>query len=102
MDDRVDLLLVENLVDGRLIQQVGLIKGWTGAGDFFDAVEYLRLGVGKVVDDDNLLPCLNQLHNGVAADESGAAGDKNSHSIALLFGCFGLWVPNKFLCALSV
>ncbi|EJX02305.1 hypothetical protein EVA_09588 [gut metagenome] len=81
VDDSINLLFFKDTVDSRLIQQVCLIKNRASAGDFFDAVEDLRLGVGEVIDDNNLFAGVDQLNDGVAADKSGSSGDENSHNI---------------------
>ena len=85
VDDGINLLFFKDAVDGRLVQQVCLIKNRANAGDFFDAVEDLRLGVGKVIDDNDFFAGVDQLNDGVAADKSGSSGDENlTHIVFLL------------------
>ena len=75
MDDGLNRLLLKDAVQSRLVQQVCLIENRADSGDLFDAVENLRLRVGKVIDDDDLTACLNQFDDGVTANKSGASGD---------------------------
>ena len=50
-----------------------------GGFDFLDAVDDLRGAVVQIVDDDDILPRVQQGNGGMAADKTGAAGQKNGH-----------------------
>ena len=91
VDDAVDLMGVEDLVHGLAVEHVGLVEGEVlgslFAHDGLDAVDGDGAGVGKVIDDDDLVAALEQLNDGVRADKAGATGYED----AGVFGveCFG-------------
>ena len=80
VDDGVDGMLVEQLLHGRAVAQVGLAEGEVLAGDAADAVQCLGLGVDEIVDDDDLMSRVEQFYASVAADIAGAAGDQYLHN----------------------
>ena len=79
MDHRVDLVFGEDPVDPFPVEQVDLIEPEILPGDFADAVEHFRLGIDKIVEDDNLFPRVQQFNAGVGTDITGAASDQNRH-----------------------
>ena len=79
MDDGIDVVFGKDSVHAFLVQQIHLIKLEVFAGDFPDAVQCLRLGVDEVVEDDDFLPLVQQLHAGVRTNVAGAAGDQYCH-----------------------
>ena len=79
MHDDIRLKIREDPVHCRLVAAVSLDEGRTLAGDRFDAVNDLRGAVVKIVDDDDLQPRIEQRNGRMAADEPGAAGQKNGH-----------------------
>ena len=79
VDDAGNVIVAEDLVHCRLVAAVSLDEGRTLAGDRFDAVNDLRGAVVKIVDDDDLQPRIEQRNGRMAADKSGAAGQKNGH-----------------------
>lgn len=57
----VDLrVLVEDLVQGRLVGDVDIVKGRALARDELNAVHDFLLGVVEVVNDDHIVACLNE------------------------------------------
>ena len=79
VDDTGDVIAGKKLVHRSTVAAVCLDKGRTLAGDLLDAVNDLRRAVVQIIDDDNILSCVQQGNGGVAADEPGAAGQKNGH-----------------------
>ena len=73
---------VEDALESFAVVDVGDVHGEVGRGlvadDGLDAVLDLGRGVRQVVDDDNLVAALKQLDDGVGANESGAAGNKDA------------------------
>ena len=49
------------------------------AGNRFDSVNHIQLGIGQVVYNNCFMACAQQFHNGMASDISCTAGNKNSH-----------------------
>ena len=48
-------------------------------GDLLDPLQSQRGAIAQVVDDDNLVPRLQQFDAGVGTDIAGAAGDQDTH-----------------------
>mgnify|MGYP007116401609 CR=1 FL=1 len=84
MDDRVDLLFLKDLAQMFFIPKVILIKGGFPSGKLLDALHSHGLAVAEVIHNDHLMALLKQDNTGVAADISGAAGDKDPHKRTLL------------------
>ena len=95
VDHTVDGVRVKDALEGDAVVDVGAVEGEALGGvlahDGVDAVEDLLGRVGEVVDDDDLITVLEELDDGVGADEAGAAGDED----AGVLGVFLLahWVP---------
>ena len=75
VDDGIDPVLGKGLPQALLVLAVQLIESGTFAGDGFDAVDDIGLGIGQVVHDDGVVAGVQQLDHGVAADIPSAAGD---------------------------
>ena len=64
-----------------------------------DAAQRFGGAVDEVVEDDDVMPCLQEDEDGVRADVAGAAGDENHGSLLFVMGlmfwnlCFGNGVP---------
>ena len=100
-EDVFERLAVE---DARLIelQAIGL-RALCDAGDGANAVERDLARVAQVVNHDDGVAAIEQLHAGVAADEAGAAGDEDcgflgsfskalvGHSVPFSFRAVSLW-----------
>ena len=61
-----------------------MIKGGFPSGKLLDALHSHGLAVAEVIHNDHLMALLKQDNTGVAADISGAAGDKDPHKRTLL------------------
>ena len=87
VDHAIDMVGVEDLVHGLAVQDVCLIEGEVLGGlvahDGLDAVDGDSARVGKIVNDDNLVAALEELDDGVGADESGATGDEDADVLGL-------------------
>ena len=79
MNDGIYIVLVKYLCYRGAVEQIRLVKHGAHARDLFDAVDNARLGIGKVVEYNYLLPLFDKLHTGVGADIAGSAGNKNAH-----------------------
>jgi hypothetical protein len=76
--DGVHGVSVEDGREGVPITDVQLVDGADeAAGDPFHPGEDLRCAVGVVVDHDHFVAVVQQFHAGVAADETGPAGDED-------------------------
>ena len=81
LDDGGDVgALAEDVLDVIGLGHVGFVEAEVLAGDLLDAVQHHRAGVVKVVRHDDVVPCVQQLDAGVAADVSGAARYQNCHN----------------------
>ena len=75
-------VLLEHSLRSGLVAKVYLLESRPDAGNLFNAIQDLNVGIGEVVDDDNLVTCLLQLYRGMGTDEAGSAGNENG-----LFHC---------------
>ena len=74
VDDAADGgVLGEDAVHRLAVVAVGLVEGGAPAGDARDAVEHVGRGVRKVVDGNDVVSGLDQLHRGVRSDVACAA-----------------------------
>ena len=80
VNDRIDFVGSKNLAQCVFVLAVQLVKSRAGAGDGFNAIDDLCLGIGQIIHNDGLMACLNQFHHGMAADITGAAGNQYIHS----------------------
>jgi hypothetical protein len=69
----------ENLVKKCAVKNVALVKLWSGAGYFGDAIDNQLFAVRKIVDNDRGETRFYKLNAGVAANVAGAAGQENFH-----------------------
>ena len=72
--------LAEDVLDVIGLGHVRLIEAEVLAGDLLDAVQHHRAGVVEVVRHDDVVPRVQQLDAGVAADVPGAARYQNCHN----------------------
>lgn len=98
VDDAFDAGIVgKQFLHGSEVGAVGLYKSRTLAGDFLYAVEHFNIGVGEIVDNDNVISCILKLDCCMRADVTGAAGDQYSffaHDLDLLFLMFWFYTAN--------
>ena len=86
VDGTGDGLLVEDAVEKRAILHIALVEGANLlARDALDALERDLAGVGQVVDHHDVVAGVEQLNAGVAADEAGAARDKDAGLLGLRY-----------------
>ena len=77
MNDIVDIrVLLEHLIQGLLIGDIERVVLGLLAADQLNAVQDLVGGVVEVVDDDDLVVCLEESERGERADVAGATGDE--------------------------
>jgi hypothetical protein len=81
MDNRVNLLLLENGFGGGLIAQVDLVKSRPLATNALNMVDRLAAAIAEAIDDDSTVAFLEQLNHGVAANVTGTAGNEYFHSL---------------------
>ena len=86
LDDAVDVGVGgKDALHRRFVGHVGLDKAEILAGDLFDAGQRFGAGVVEVIRHDDVVPCGQKLHAGVAADVAGATAYQNCHADRLLF-----------------
>ena len=73
VNDTGNVIIGKQLIHRGLVAAVRLDEDRTLAGDFLDAVDDLRGAVVQIVDDDDILPRVQQGNGGMAADKTGAA-----------------------------
>ena len=79
VDDRVDGgVLVKYLVESLFVGDVDLVEmgHYLFAGDLLDAKKALLAAVAEVVDDNNVVACVEKLDDGVAPNEACSSSDK--------------------------
>ena len=78
MDDCVNLVLLENLVCCGCIAEIHFYEGQLLAQDFADTLVVGFVAIAEIVGNQDIVPCLYELHGHVASDESGSSGYQNS------------------------
>ena len=86
VDDGVKFMRFENFFESRVVEQIDFVEFRRLAREFRAALDGFFLRVVKVVDNRDVVACLEQFDDGVRADVAGASGNENSHNI------FVLWV----------
>ena len=79
MDHGVDLVLVEDGLDRRLVHQVHFVEGGGLAGELRNPAEGFLAGVHEVVEHNDVVAGFLKGQNGVGTDVAGATRDKNFH-----------------------
>ncbi len=79
VNDRFDRVPAEDIVQCRTVQQIDTVKSERSSPQFLGAPNGLRLAVAVVVHHHHVVAGLQELHRGVTADESRAAGNQNPH-----------------------
>ena len=82
MDSGLDLVLLENGAQSLTVSDIGLVELYGFSDDFFNTLQGFLLGVAQVVDNNDIVACLGKLNNGMTADISGTACNKNCHNIS--------------------
>ncbi len=77
MNDRVDRVIVEDVVDDRGVGEVALHEGGVVAAQSVHRLHCLDTRVRQVVGDDDAVAAFEQSNSGVAADVTGATSDQN-------------------------
>ena len=75
MDDTINVMLIKNTFQRRLIANIDRIKREITARQFFYALNGLSLGVDQIIGDDHLMASAQQLQAGMGADIAGASCD---------------------------
>ena len=81
MDDRLDIILGENLVEHSRVADIALIELRLG----MDGPTMPRL---EVIDDDDILSLGHELMHSMGTDIAGTAANKNRHIDLSLSICF--------------
>ena len=86
VDDGVDVVFLEDALKRLAVEDVVLVERQAvviggQAGDLAHAVERHLARIAQVVDHDDAVTLVEQFDAGVAADETGAAGDQNADLI---------------------
>ena len=74
-------MLFEDAVQGGPVTHINLVEIQAFAGDLLYPLQGLGAGIHQVVRHDNAVASLQQLHAGMAANVSGAAGNQYVHSV---------------------
>jgi hypothetical protein len=79
MDHAYDIGMgTEDGVHRYIVAAIGIDKVGTAAYDGLDAIQDLDIGVGEVIDDDNIVALLHEFYDGMRTDIPYSAGDENS------------------------
>ena len=84
----VDVVLLEDTVQSGAVTDVLLVERDGFSGDLLNALDGFGRGINKVIDDDDVEIFFQKFNAGVAADVSGAAGDKYGHGKQFLLSFF--------------
>ena len=79
MEDAVKGVCLEERVELCPVEKIGFADLDGLSGDLLHAADAFAAGVYEIVHNDDGMPCVEQLHAGVAADVAGAAGNENIH-----------------------
>ena len=79
VDGAGNLMLCKDFFQQRLVAHIALDELHRLAGNFGYAVQAFRVGIAEIVNYNRRMTRLDQLHTGVAANISGAAGHKYVH-----------------------
>ena len=82
VDGAGNLMLCKDFFQQRLVAHIALDELHRLAGNFGYAVQAFRVGIAEIVNYNRRMTRLDQLHTGVAANISGAAGHKNIHFVS--------------------
>jgi hypothetical protein len=82
VDHRVDLVRLEDFVEAVGVAHVALVEQHGLASDAFDAHKALLVRVAQIVDNDHIVPRVEQLDHRVAADVANAAGHEHVERLA--------------------
>ena len=74
----------EDLLHGLAVADILLVENRGDTRDLLNLIHNVRLRIGQIVHDDDLISRLQKLDAGVAADKAGAAGNQNFHQKILL------------------
>ena len=72
-------MAVKTKKDSSTVVAFRLVKEGADTADGANIVQHGLGGVGEIVNNNNVITCLNKFNAGMAAYVSGAAGDKNGH-----------------------
>lgn len=79
VDHGINVVLVEDGLDGGLVHQVHFVEGSGLAGQFRNPAQRLFAGVHEVVEDNDVVAGFLEGQDGMRTDIAGATGDKNFH-----------------------
>lgn len=79
MDHRVDQMVGENFAYSLFIPQVNGVKSNRLSGNFLDVFYRFRFCIAEIVGDNDFISRIQQFDTSVAANKTGAAGNKYFH-----------------------
>ena len=83
VDDAFDRKFVEHGVEPGFVGYIQLAECGAFPRDLLDLVDDFRFAVRQVVGDDHILFCIDEFDCSMGSDETGSAGQKNSHDMIL-------------------
>lgn len=84
MDDGVNVrVLLEDVVEGLLVRHIDLVEVGAAAGDDLDAVESHLGRVVEVVDNDYIVPVLEEGEGGEGANVAGTTAGERERQISV-------------------
>ena len=76
VDHGAYIFLGKNIIKCLSVPDISLVENRCLTGYCLDPSEHLLTCIGKIIKNDNLPACILKLHNSVASDKSGTAGNK--------------------------
>ena len=83
MDDAVNAALAKDIIQGLFITDIHIEEKRPFACNLLYAVKGFFVAVDKVVHNNDIKSCVDQLNACVRTDESGSAGDKNHMNLSI-------------------
>ena len=73
MYDSLDVrILIKNALHCRIVATIHLLKSGSNACNLFYTVNYVCIGIAKIVNDDYLISSIDKFNGGVRTDKTGA------------------------------
>ena len=80
MDHTGDVILREDFPEQPFVPDVPFVEGNLLAGEGFHPLQGNGVGIAEIIDDHHAVSAAEQLHTGMGADITGAAGNQNIHT----------------------
>ena len=75
---------LEDVLNDRLVVAICFVEDRANTRNCLDAIEDFDVGVGEVIDADDLVACLDKLYRGMGADVAGTTCYENDSLSDLL------------------